>query len=140
WANATGAPGWRVALPRLARLAGRGGALPLRSFDLIEVEGTVAPFAGTGWDAEIIDDFHAQQAGPSLLPDRLRRGLPGYLAGMFTRTIPRHLLEPRVEVEIVNTGSAAYTVDERGRPVPLPAGEPGAVLYRGPVSVCAAGT
>jgi diacylglycerol kinase family enzyme len=140
WANVTGAPRWQKAVQRLGVLAERGGPLPLRRFDLVEVEGTVAPFAGTGWDAEIIDDFHAQKTGVGLLPESMRTGLRGYLHGLFTRTIPRHLREPQVEVELVNTGEDALTVDENGRAVPLPGGRKGAVLYRGPTSVCAAGT
>jgi hypothetical protein len=139
WANVTGAPGWRKAVTRLGLLAERGGPFPLRRFDLVEIGGTIAPFAGTGWDAEIIDDFHAQQSGFSVLPASARKGLPGYLNGLFTRTIPRHLTEPGVEVELVNTGDDAMTVDERGRPRALAAPK-GAVLYRGPTSVCAAGT
>ncbi|APR82193.1 Hypothetical protein A7982_07542 [Minicystis rosea] len=140
WANVTGAPRWRKAVRRLGELAERGGPLPLRRFDLVEVMGTVAPFAGTGWDAEIIDDFHAQKSGPGLLPRHMREGLRGYMHGLFTRTIPRHLREPQVEVELVNTGDDALTVDARGRVVPVPGGGHGAVLYRGPTSVCAAGT
>jgi hypothetical protein len=135
-----GAPRWRAGLAQLGQLAERGGALPVRRFDLIEVEGTVAHVAGTGWDAELIDDFHAQKTGPGLLPQRFRNGLAGYLHGLFTRTIPRHLLEPQVEVEITNTGADAFTVDDQGRAIPLPSGKHGAVLYRGPVSVCGAGT
>jgi diacylglycerol kinase family enzyme len=140
WANVTGAPRWRTAVTRLGGLAAGGGPLPLRRFDLVEVDGTVAPFAGTGWDAEIIDDFHAQKTGFGLVPRRLRDGLTGYMQGLFTRTIPRHLREPQVEVELVNTGDDAMTVDALGRPIPLPAGQRGAVLYRGPTSVCAAAT
>jgi diacylglycerol kinase family enzyme len=140
WANVTGAPGWRQAVTRLGHLAERGGPLPLRRFDLVEVGGLVAPFSGTGWDAEIIDDFHAQKTGFGLLPRRARDGLGGYLQALFTRTIPRHLTQPQVEVEIVNTGADALTVDDGGRPIPLPAGRHGAVLYRGPTSVCGAAT
>jgi Diacylglycerol kinase catalytic domain len=140
WAHVTGAPRWRTALEQLAELAERGGPLPVCRFDLLEVEGRVAHFAGTGWDAEMIDDFHAQKTGWGLLPDRARNGLAGYIQGVFTRTIPRHLREPQVEVEILNTGEDAMTLDDRGRPVRLPGGEHGAVLYRGPSSVCGAGT
>jgi len=140
WANVTGAPGWRTGVTQLAELAGRDGPLPLRRFDLVDVGGEVAPFAGTGWDAEIIDDFHAQKTGPGILPARARDGVAGYLHGLVTRTIPRNVREPQVDVEIVNTGDPALTVDDLGRPVPVPGGGPGAVLYRGPTSVCAAGT
>jgi len=140
WAHAMGAPRWRAALERLGRVAHRD-ALPLKRFDLVEVFGTIAHFAGTGWDAEIIDDYHAQRSGPGLLPERARTGLAGYLHGLFTRTIPRHALTRQaVEVELTNTGSHAMTIDAGGRPVPLPGGEHGKVLYRGPANVCAAGT
>jgi hypothetical protein len=141
WARATGAPRWRRAIERLGHLARTDGPIPIWRFDLVEVCGTLAPFAGTGWDAEIIDDFHAQREGLGLLPRRARNGLSGYLHGLVTRTIPRHLLwPPTVEVELVNTGEDALGVDDEGRAVPLPAGRHGAVLYRGPVNVCAAGT
>lgn len=140
WANVTGAPRWRKAISHLGKLAERGGPLPLRRFDLVEVGGTIAPFAGTGWDAEIIDDFHAQKASFGLLPRTMRDGVAGYMQGLFTRTIPRHVRTDQVEVELVNTGEDALAVDHRGHAVPLPGGEHGAVLYRGPTSVCAAGT
>lgn len=141
WARATGAPSWRAALANIGRAARRSGRVPVRRFDLVEVFGTIAHFAGTGWDAELIDDFHAQKTGLGLLPTSARAGLGGYLQGLFTRTIPRHVLtRDQVEVEIVNTGDDALGVDDEGRPYPLPGGEHGKVLYRGPASVCAAGT
>jgi hypothetical protein len=140
WAHVVGAPGWRTGLEQLGHLAERGSAFPVRRFDLVEVAGTVAHVAGTGWDAEIIDDFNAQKTARGLLPSRFRGGLAGYLHGLFTRTIPRHLLDPQVEVEITNTGDDAFTVDEAGRAIPVPGGGRGAVLYRGPMSVCGAGT
>jgi hypothetical protein len=140
WARVTGAPDWRYAIKQLQSLP--GGIVPARRFDLVEVDGTLAHFAGTGWDAEMIDDFYAQKTGFGLLPRRARLGLGGYLQGMFMRTIPRHMFgrEGRVEVELTNTGEDAIGVDEAGRPVALPQARHGAVLYRGPVSVCAAGT
>ncbi|AKT42868.1 diacylglycerol kinase [Chondromyces crocatus] len=142
WANAVGAPSWRKALATLGDLVRRpASALPRRRFDLVEVEGLVGPFAGTGWDAELIDDFNAQKTGPGILPARYRKGLAGYLQGLFLRTIPRNLSRRALaEVEITNTGEDALTVDEAGRVVPLPGGEHGKVLYRGPASVCGAGT
>ena len=141
WARATGAPRLDAALLRVQRVAFRGVPLPRRRFDLVEVAGTVAHFAGTGWDAELIDDFHAQKTSTlNPLSDRMRAGLPGYLYGLFSRTIPRNVRNDRVEVELVNTGADAMTVDASGRAVPLPGGERGSVLYRGPASVCAAGT
>jgi Diacylglycerol kinase catalytic domain len=141
WARVTGAPGWRRAIDRLGHFSRGECELPTRRFDLVEVDGKLAHFAGTGWDAEIIDDFHGQKSGFGLLPDRWRGGLSGYLQGLVTRTIPRHLFSAApVEVELINTGEDAIAVDEAGQAVPLAGGGAGAILYRGPVNVCAAGT
>jgi hypothetical protein len=140
WAHATGAGPWRGAVDKLAAHLADHRDVPLRRFDLVESFGTQAHFAGTGWDAEIIDDFYAQKDGPGVLPSRWRNGLAGYLHGVFTRTIPRHLRQPPPEVELINTGSPAMIVGPDGRPALLPGGDTGAVLYRGPASVCAAGT
>jgi diacylglycerol kinase family enzyme len=140
WARATGAPRWRAAVDRIEALHRRRGPIPTLRFDLVESFGTVAHFAGTGWDAEIISDFHAQKEGFGVLPKRVRAGLTGYMNGLFTRTVPRHLRLEAAEVELVNTGDDALTVDEHGKPVPLRGGEHGKVLYRGPTTVCAAGT
>jgi hypothetical protein len=78
-------------LEQLGHLAERGGAVPVRRFDIIEACGSVTHFAGTGWYAELIDDFHAQKTGLGVVPKRMRKGLVGYLQCLFTRRIPRHL-------------------------------------------------
>jgi diacylglycerol kinase family enzyme len=141
WARTMGAPRWKRALQSLSSFLETSQELPTRCFDLVEVDGILAPFAGTGWDAEMIDDFHAQKRGFGILPRRSRLGLAGYLHGLATRTIPRHVFRAKpVEVEIINTGDHALIVDEHGAVVPLEGGEPGATLYRGRVSVCGAGT
>lgn len=142
WANSLGAPGVDESFAQLAEVARTSShaPLPLARFDLLEVEGTLAHFAGTGWDAELIDDFHAQKTDASVLPARARRGLVGYLNGLLTRSVPRNLKLPRVEIEVSNTGSTALGIDRQGRPYALPDATAGAVLYRGPASVCGAGT
>jgi len=139
WANATGAPRTRRAIAGIAGL--RGEQPPTRRFALVECDGRIAPFLGTGWDAEIVSDFKAQLAQ---LPGRLRplgTGLPGYLLGLVTRTIPRQVLGTGpANVVVTNLGEPALTVDDHGRVVPIPGGGRGAVLYRGPASVAAAAT
>lgn len=139
WANVTGAPKTRQALRKIAALG--DSRPPLRSFALVEVEGRVAPFAGTGWDAEIVSDFKAQlQKLPPPLRDA-NAGLSGYLKGMFTRTIPRHLFGGGpANVRVINMGEDALTIDRDGKVVPLPFGRKGAVLYEGPASVAAGAT
>ncbi len=138
WARVTGAPRLRHAIKRLGSIP--PGELPVKLFELLEIDGQLAHFAGTGWDAEMIDDFHTQKQAWSVIPRRFRNGLVGYLYGMFTRTIPRHFGGPKVEVELVNTGADAFAIDDAGRVHPLAGGEHGKLLYKGPVSVCAAGT
>jgi diacylglycerol kinase family enzyme len=139
WANATKSPHARQAIERIAALEGR--TPPTRRFALVESGGRVAPFLGTGWDAEIISDFKAQLSGLPPGIKSLNQGLFGYLRGMFTRTIPRHMFgDGPANVVLTNLGTLAQTVDENGRLVPMPGGGTGQVLYRGPASVAAAAT
>ncbi|MBL9026615.1 MAG: diacylglycerol kinase [Myxococcales bacterium] len=143
WAWSSGAPRFGFGLKRLSEFVdrgGRGSELPLLKFDLLETEGFLSHFAGTGWDAELIDDYHGQRTEPGVLPSWARQGLPGYLNGLFTRAVPRNLKLPRVEVEVKNTGSPALGVDSRGRAFDLSSDPADNVLYRGPVSVCGVGT
>jgi hypothetical protein len=148
WANTTGAPRWRAALRRLHALSqsheDRRGedrrALPVRSFGLIEVDGRISHFAGSGFDAEVLHDFVAQKQRPGLLPRRARQGVAGYLRGAFAGALPRLLTDELPELELINTGDEALLVDPHGRAVPVVGGERGAVLYRGPVGVFGCGT
>jgi len=143
WAHVMGAPSVERSVDLLRRASERLPSLPFRRFDLLEVEGFVAHFAGTGWDAELIDDFHAQKTDARFLPRRVRYGLAGYLNGLLTRAVPRNLRLPRVQVEVENTGATVLGIDPRGRSFELQNTAPGeerAVLYRGPVSVCGVGT
>ncbi len=141
WANVLGAPRLSLALDRLRKLEQRGGGagrLPMRRFDLVEVEGMLAHFAGTGWDADLIDDFHRQKDEIGVLPRRARHGLAGYLNGLLSHSVPRNMRMPQVEVEIVNKGRTPLGIDRDGRPFELPASD--GVLYRGPVGICGVGT
>jgi diacylglycerol kinase family enzyme len=142
WAHDTGAPPWRTGLEQLGGLLRRRADVPLRRFDLVQIDlpglpSRIAHFAGTGWDAEIINDFNAQKTAGGVLPRAWRGGLAGYLHGLFTRTVPRHIGADIAEVEVENLGSPPVTVDADGRAVPL---DVGPILYRGPTNVCAAGT
>lgn len=139
WARETRAPKARAALQKIAAL---GAELPpLRRFALVEVEGRVTPFAGTGWDAEIVQDYHDQLAAvPASLRDA-QNPMVGYLRSLFTRTIPRHIVGWKQPiVRLTNLGDDALVIDPAGRAIPVPGGGAGAVLYEGPVSVFGAGT
>jgi len=140
WARVTGAPRAADALAQLARLGEQ--PVPLRTFGLVEVEGRVAPFAGTGWDAEMVKDFKDRLEGfPAGVVREAHAGLRGYLAAMCTRTVPRHVFgEGSPRVRVYNLGGEALTVDSRGSLRPVPHGGEGALLYSGPAGVAGAAT
>ncbi len=138
WAHVTGAPRPAVALRQLAAYGER--LPPLRPFSLVRVEGRLAPFAGTGWDAEMIQDFKNQLASSGALRST-QAGLRGYLGAMFTRTIPRHVFGAGgPQVSVYNLGAPALTVAANRAIRPLPHGDTGALLYQGPAGVAGAAT
>jgi diacylglycerol kinase family enzyme len=140
WARVTGAPKPAVALQQIAACGER--LPPLRPFSLVRVENKVAPFAGTGWDAEMVQDFKDQLE--KFPPGPLREanaGLRGYLGAMFTRTVPRHTFgEGNPRVKVYNLAGPALTIDARGSIIPIPNAGPGALLYEGPAGVAGAAT
>jgi diacylglycerol kinase family enzyme len=142
WATTTQAPSPRKALETIARAVQRGHkTLPTTDFWLVDVEGRVTPFAGSGWDAEVLHDYRMQKEA---LPESMRRfaeGAPGYFASLFTRTVPRNVLQrTRPNVRVVNLGNEAHTVDPHGNVVAIPNAGLGTVLYEGPYGVAGAGT
>lgn len=142
WAISTKAPRPRAALAQVAQMVEAGLPHPPTSdYGLVEVEGRVTPFAGAGWDSELLYDYKQQRAA---FPKRLAflaEGSLGYMASLFGRTIPRNLVRrERPRVRLVNLGEPALTVAPDGAVVPVPGGGRGAVLYDGPYGVVGAGT
>lgn len=142
WAATTQAPSPKKALETMARVVERGDTtLPTTDYWLVEVEGRLTPFAGSGWDAEVLHDYRVQKEA---LPHGLRRfaeGAPGYFASLFTRTVPRNVLQrSRPRVRLINLGKDALTFDPHGNVVAVPNAKPGTVLYDGPYGVAGAGT
>ncbi len=138
WANVTRAPSVGDAIGCIANLAGK--APPLREFSLLEVDGRVTHFVGTGYDAELISDFHQQLARAPRWLRGLRSGVFGYLWGAATLTLPRHLRTRPPRLRLLNLGGDAFTVDADGRTKRLPVGPISRVLYEGPATVAAAST
>jgi diacylglycerol kinase family enzyme len=137
WAHALGAPKLHRCLELLARAS---GPLPTRGYSLVEVEGTLAPFAGSGWDAMILEDYTRlidRSKGPGR---RLSRSVYGYLAAALLSTAPRVALFGNPHVLIENLGAGVFIVDEAGRPRPIEGAGRGAVLYDAPAGSAAAGT
>ena len=140
WARVTGAPRAAVALRQLAAFGDRPP--PLMPFSLVRIDDKVAPFAGTGWDAENLQDFKEQLS--QFPPGPLRQanaGFRGYMGALFTRTIPRQMMSQQdLRVKVYNLGSPALFMDPEGQVRPVPGGESGALLYEGPVGICGAAT
>jgi diacylglycerol kinase family enzyme len=137
WAHALGAPKLYQCLDLLARAP---ATLPTRRCSLIEVEGTLAHFAGSGWDAMILDDFKRQleaSKGPSR---HFTKSVYGYLSATLLRTAPKVALFGNPHVIIENLGDEIYAVDETGRPRALEGVGRGAVIYDGPVGTASVGT
>ncbi len=138
WARVTGSPPFPRAMQRIATHGRR--PWPTTRFSLVEVEGTLSPWAGTGWDAEIVADY---QRIMHALPKKYAEwfgGFPGYMMSVFGMTVPRMIIDKQASVRVVNTGAPALWIDPEGRAVPIPRSGDGAVLYEGPVSVCGCST
>jgi hypothetical protein len=138
WARSTRSPSFGHAIRRVARHAKR--PWPKRTFGLVEVEGVLSPWAGTGWDAEILADYQRLMRALPAGATRLVGGVPGYAASLCGLTIPRMTFSSRTQVRLTNLGSDALAIDASGAAVRVDDGGAGALLYEGPLSVCGCGT
>lgn len=122
----------------LARLRTEGGSRPLR---LIDVEGLLTPFAGLGADAVALEHYGKTKAQFMAHPlsRRFATGAIVHGASILTRTMPRYLLQPALQVRVVNEGCPALRMGQHGQPVGAPI-ERGEVLYEGPVRLLAFST
>jgi len=137
WAHALGAPKLHRCL---AMLAATSGPLPTRACGLVDVSGTLCHFAGTGWDAMILDDYKRQleaSKGPSR---HFSKSVYGYLSATLFRTAPKVALFGNPRVLIENLGDVVYGLDEHGSPKLLEGVGHGAVLYDGPYGTASVGT
>jgi diacylglycerol kinase family enzyme len=137
WAHALGAPKLHVCLDLLA---GAAGAVPARRSWLVEVEGILAHFAGSGWDAMILNDYKSQldrSRGPGR---RLSKSVYGYFSAALMRTAPKVALFGNPRVVIENLGDDAFVFADDGSPHRLARAGRGTVLYDGPAGVVSVGT
>ncbi len=106
-----------------------------REMRFVEVEGRLAPFAGVGLDARILNDYN-------FLKDRSRgtafepylSGGMGYFTAITGLTIPKISGRGLPTVTILNDGSPAWRVGPDGRRVG-PLILKGETLYHGPVMI-----
>jgi diacylglycerol kinase family enzyme len=138
WANSTGAPKLRVALSLLDEAGSMGRAMPVRRFGLAIAKpeggtGVLTHMAGSGWDAQILNDYKDQlSASPSA------KSVYGYLGAMFFRTTPNVILHGRANVVIESLDDEVYAM--RGRSLVRLEAKRGAILWDGSASVAGVAT
>ncbi len=137
WAHALGAPKLHECLEALAVAR---GPLPVRRYGLIEAEGTLAHFAGSGWDAMILDDYTKQVAASRGPSRRLTKSVYGYLTATLLRTVPKVAIHGNPRVVIENLGDEVFVPDASGKPRKLEGAGPGTVLYDAKAGITAVGT
>jgi diacylglycerol kinase family enzyme len=140
WANVVGAPKLSLSLDILRALGEREGPLPLRRFGLVDADGTLAHFAGAGWDAEILNDYKEQLEQSKGPPRFFAKSVYGYVTAMITRTAPKSIVHGRPHVLIENLGDEVYTVDSSGAIARAHGVKRGTVLWDGLMSVAGAAT
>lgn len=120
----------------LQRLRADAGSRWLR---LVEAEGMLSPFCGFGIDAVMLRDYNRVKA--LLARGPLKRLAPGPLAyaiAATTKTWPSYVVRKTPHCRVINEGSDAVRVGEKGAIIGSPIRK-GAVLYEGPAKlVCAA--
>jgi len=121
----------------IERLRRDAGSRPVR---FIEVDGCVAPFAGFGVDAEVLQDYEIVKK--RLLASPLRRIAPGplsYAVSSLTRSLPGYFFKHMPHCRIVNDGAEAYRLGAKGSIVgpPIPKGQ---TIYEGPARIAAVST
>jgi diacylglycerol kinase family enzyme len=122
----------------LARLRTEGGSRELR---LLDVEGTLTPFAGLGIDAIALQHFREVKRVFERTPvlRRFATGGLAYVTAIVGRTMPGYLVRPHPRVRIVNEGADAQRLGVDGQPVAAPVRK-GEVLYEGPSRMVAMST
>lgn len=113
-----------------------------RPMHLVNVEGTRIPFAGFGWDAYILNNYHRMREAAErfFLSRALFKTVGGYLVAGVGKSVPELVVKrPSWGVRVVNTGGIGLEVDSlTGQVVRRIA--PGAVAFEGRVRMACFGT
>jgi diacylglycerol kinase family enzyme len=137
WVLGAQNPRHRGVIADLGRLRKEGGSRAMR---LIEVEGTLTPFAGLGIDAIALQDYNLTKAAlaQSKLTKPLSAGALAYAISVVGRTMPTYVLRGHPRAKVINEGAPAILLGQDGRPVSeIPTGE---VIYEGPTRMVAMST
>jgi diacylglycerol kinase family enzyme len=121
----------------LGRLRTEGGSRLLR---LIEVEGTLTPFAGLGVDAISLEHYGTTKEwlARTAVTRPLSTGKAAYLISSLTRSLPAFLLRPHPRVRVVNEGAPVVRMGKGDKPIAEY--QTGEVIYAGPSRLVALST
>lgn len=119
-----------------------GGRLIAAKIGMVECEdGTMAPFAGMGHDALVLNDYNAlkrQFEHTKLRP--VACSLLGYLFAIMSMSIPRHLAlgsKPLIKISSSKAAHKIVHVNGKDEKIYYPAGT---TLYEGPASIVSVGS
>lgn len=118
-----------------------GDANKTRTLYMVDAERKLAPFAGLGLDAQVLNDYVAVKKRLSSTPfAALGSGELGYFLAVTCLSAPAVLLKREVpQVRIINEGAPAFQLGPDGRPIGR-AIETGEVIYEGACRLAAVGT
>jgi diacylglycerol kinase family enzyme len=134
WAHALGARKLHHCIRALGRL---DGPVPTRRYGLFTCNDILTFFAGSGWDAEVLDDYRQQLEAS---PNAVAKSVWGYLSATLFRTAPKNFLYGRPRVKIENLGDDVYTMTPERKVVRVDAAARGTLLYEGVAGVAGAAT
>ena len=103
-------------------------------------DGTLTPFAGMGYDGEILNDyFELKSSAEGTALDVLTKTAAGYVLAALSRTVPRQFNRQLPNIKVITRDRALQLIeDEYGQIQEIPIA-PGSVLYQGPAPVCSVG-
>lgn len=134
WVLGATSGGTRGVLVDIARARRAGAKGSLR---LIDVAGKLAPFAGIGVDGMAVQDFESVKSRFERIPFLGPRATGGlaYVVSIGGVSMPKVLMQPTVNVRIVNEGSPTAVLGADGKPRG-PLVPHGQTLFEGPVRSC----
>lgn len=113
----------------------QGGVIQQKPIELVECDdGTLTPFAGIGYDGEILNDYvHVKNTQGFT-------SVAAYVWAGFSRTLPRHLFAKSVPTIRIKTYQTAYqmiSIDGEDCEVEIP---PNTLIYEGPADIASVGS
>lgn len=112
----------------------QGGDIGQKPLQMVECEdGTLTPFAGIGYDGEILNDYVHVKEHQGLT------SISAYLWAALSRTLPRHINSkaPIIRIHSYQTAYQMISIDGEDKEIEIPANS---LLYEGPADIASVGS